>query len=148
MKNAITYTICLLVGLLLVVLPVQAQPGGPQQPTATPPSQETVTPQPTVAPPLFQIGALATEDGAAVSFWLDGNTVKMLYVYADGQFFFTEQYVACNAIQATAALGGHVAMVFVLCDNRDVVHVRFDLHDSFAAEFGVPSALYLPLVMR
>lgn len=143
--------LCLILSLLMIALTAQtrAQYSQPQS-TTTPPAQETVAPQPTTTsyPPLFQIGAMATEDGAAVSFWVDDNAVRMLYVYADGQYFLDERTVLCVAIQATAAIGGNLATVFVLCDNGNVVHLRFDLCDMFAAEFAVPTALYLPLIIR
>ena len=146
MKRIFTYVACLIVVLLLVTGGVLAAPSTPQ---VEPPRMQPSTPTPDpLAPMLFQIGAHANADGAAVSFLVDGYNVRMFYVLPDGQFYPNEgQPVNGDVIQATVTVCDKKATVFALMSNGDVAMLRFDLPDVFpCGEQAVPSVLYLPLV--
>ncbi len=147
LKRDVLLFVLLVLGLAFATFGMSAgTTAAPTRPTleilpGTPASEQPVS--------RFQIGAQATETGAAVSFWIDGNKVKMFYVLPDGQFYPNEmQDVTCDVIQATVAIGGNVATVFMLCANGETQMARFGLYDTFTAHFASSTRLYLPMIVR
>jgi len=103
---------------------------------------------PELAAQQFQIGAAANGDGAAVGFWVAyGEVVKVQHVAADGSVVAeTRAVVGCAATQATVAIGGQWATVFLLCEDGVSEVVRFELGALFPSGATDPCWVFLPLV--
>jgi len=101
-------------------------------------------------PHQVQIGAAANANGEAVSFWVDyGEIVKMQVVTPSGGIAENMKAVAgCGATQATVAIGGRYATVFLLCANGISEVVRFDLETAFPGGEADPQWVFLPFVAR
>ena len=105
---------------------------------------------PELWPRQVQLGAAANAAGEAVNVWVEfGEIVKVQEVGAEGAISENMAAVAgCNATQATAAIGGQHATVFLLCEHGVAEVVQFELAAVFPGGDGRsdPCWVFLPLV--